>query len=158
MQPNYPIALWPTRLLFSALIASLCGCALVNDKVTTLFSANVDAVGVVNERVFLGKASFAGEREATLQLQSSHDPRLTCFGTLRFSATSSGVIDLSCSDGRSTRLEFQALSRASGSGRGMMGKDEFGLTYGLPPEKAAGLLGLSADRLTPPKSLDGESE
>lgn len=142
--------LWRMPLILSAALANLSGCASVNEKVTQWLSSGVDAIAMVDGKILRGKASFSSEREATLQLQSSDRPSLTCFGALRYTATTSGVVDFSCNDGRTLTTPFQSLSLLSGVGRGSVGNAEFALTYGLPPQKAASFLGLPADRLAMP--------
>ena len=47
-------------------------------------------------------------------------------------------------------VPFQSRSVLSGVGRGLAGKAEFALTYGLPVEKAASFLALPIERLTEP--------
>lgn len=133
------------------LAGGLAGCASVTKKMTGWFSSNVDVIGVVEGRILRGQATFPSEREATLQLQSSDTPILACAGVLRYTASRSGVIDLSCNDGRSVLLVFQPVSPLSGAGRGGAGKAEFALTYGLPPERAAAYLAVPLERLELPK-------
>jgi len=140
-----------TLLALLVLAGGLAGCASVTKKMTGWFSSNVDAIGVIDGRILRGQATFSSEREATLQLQSSDAPILACAGVLRYTASSSGVIDLSCNDGRSALLVFQPLSPLSGAGRGGAGKAEITLTYGLPPEKAAAYLAVPLEQLELPK-------
>jgi hypothetical protein len=137
-----------------ALLLGFSGCAMVSDKIGGWLSSNSEALAVVDGRVLRGQANFAREREATFQLQTQDQPALSCFGTLRFTATASGVIDMSCNDGRALALAFQSLGPLSGIGRGLLGNVEFGLTFGLSPERAAAYLAVPADRLMPPKPKD----
>ena len=129
----------------------LLGCAAVSEKTTELFSSNTPAIAVFDGRVLWGRANFTSAHEATLQLQTTDAPTLTCSGSLRYTATNSGSVGLACSDGRSASLAFQALSALSGAGRGQVGSAGFVLTYGLAPEQAAGYLGLPAERLVRPE-------
>ena len=134
------------------LAISLTGCTSVNEKMTGWLSSNVDAIAVLDGKVLRGEATFPNEREATLQLQSNDTPSLTCLGQLRYTATSSGVVNFTCNDGSSTMVPFQSRSVLSGVGRGLAGKAEFALTYGLSIERAASFLALPIERLTEPTS------
>ena len=136
--------------LVGASVAGICGCTSLTEKTTRWLSSDVVAYGVLDARVMRGQANFASEREATLQLQSSGAPGLSCFGTLRFTASNSGVVDFSCSDGRLLMVPFRSLSVLSGAGRGLSGQTQMAISYGLPTEKAASFLGLPADRLVMP--------
>jgi len=130
---------------------TLSGCAMVVEKGTGWLSSDADALAVMGSRVLRGEANFARERVGTLQLKTTDAPPVHCFGSLRYTATTSGTIDMACNDGRQFVLPFQEISQLSGTARGMAGDQPFALTYGMSPERAAGYLGLPADKLTPPK-------
>ena len=143
----------PARAVLVSLGAVvITGCTTVVEKTTGWLSSGADVYAVTNGRVLRGTANFARDRRATLEMQAAEIPALRCFGALRYTATSSGTITLSCSDGQQVVLPFQELSPLSGTARGVGDKENFGLTYGLPAEKAAGYLGLPEDRLVPPKA------
>lgn len=129
----------------------LCGCSTIDQTASNVFSSNADASGVFAGRVLLGKANFTTAREGTVHLQSDEAPSLNCFGNLRFTATTSGVVGFSCSDGSSPAIPFQALSPLRGSGRTQVGSNVFALTYGLQPEMAAAYLAVPVERLPRPK-------
>lgn len=139
-----------SKLGWLLLSLSLTGCASVNEKVTGWLSSNVEAIGVFDGKILRGKATFPSEREATLHLQSNDIPSLSCLGALRYTATSSGVVDFSCNDGRFGMVPIQSRSVLSGVGRGWVGKAEFTLTYGLPVERAASFLALPIEQLAEP--------
>jgi hypothetical protein len=128
----------------------LSGCAGVAEKFDGWLASNTQAIAVVDGRVLRGQASFTKEREATVALQSSTGPSLTCLGPLRYSASITGWVDLSCSNGQAVRVNFRSLSPLSGTGRGLLGSSEFALTYGLEPEQAAAFLELPVERLLEP--------
>ena len=139
-----------SKLGWVLLALSLTGCSSVNEKMTGWLSSNVDAIAVLDGKVLRGEATFPNEREATLQLQSSDTPSLTCLGALRYTASNSGVVNFTCNDGSTSMVPFQSRSVLSGVGRGLTGKAEFALTYGLSVEKAASFLALPVERLTEP--------
>ena len=127
--------------------ATLAGCATVAEETTRLFSSNTPAIAVVDGRVLWGVANFTSAREATVQLQNAEIPRLACSGTLRYTATSSGSVSISCTNGHSLTSTFQALSALSGAGSNLVASPGFAFTYGLTADKAAGYLRLPAERL-----------
>ncbi len=146
-----------TALLFT-------GCASVTEKTTGWLSSNSQVFGTVGGQILRGEANFVREREATFQLQSGvvmqadqsdvtvkSASNLSCFGRMHYTATSSGVVNLACSDGRTFVLVFTSLSPVSGMARDVSGSSDFALTYGLPPEKAAGYLAVSLEQLVPLK-------
>jgi hypothetical protein len=137
-------------LLASAL--GLPACSSMGVKVTDWLSSNVDAIGVLDGRILLGQANFPSEREATIGLQARDTPGLSCFGPLRYTSSTAGVINFSCNDGRSVLLPFQSISSLRGAGRVALGSGEFALTYGLTPEKAASFLAVPASQLVPAAS------
>jgi hypothetical protein len=152
---------WRTPLLAAWVVLSLTACASVNESLGDLFlSSNADLIGVLDGRVLRGRANFTGEREATFQLQSSDAPRLSCFGPLSFTATSTGLVNFSCSDARSVLVEVHTMSQLTGTGRSRPGPVALALTYGLGTEKAAAYLGVAHERLVPPRKFalfpDGE--
>lgn len=130
----------------------MAGCSTVVEKSVGYLSSNADVLAVKQGQVLLGRANFARERRATLELQSRDGPPLQCLGRLRYTATSSGTIDMSCSDASQWVLPFQELSPLVGIGQATEKPGAFRLSYGLPPERAAGYLGVPLDQLEPAKS------
>lgn len=119
-------------LLAGALL--LGGCAAVNDVTMRALATSVPALAVVGERVLTGEVLLYTDRSGKLQLRSENEPVLSCMGALRYTATSSGTVNLSCSDGRQAQLSFTALGETSGYSGTVGGPISF--TYGLAPESA----------------------
>lgn len=119
-------------LLAGALL--LGGCAAVNDITMRALATSAPALAVVGERVLTGEMLLYTDRSGKLQLRSESEPTLNCMGTLRYAATSSGTVNLSCSDGRQAQLPFTALGETSGYSGTAGGPTS--LTYGLAPESA----------------------
>lgn len=134
-----PVRLLPLLLAFACW--SLSGCSIMG--------VTVQASAVLDGHILLGRANFPSEREGTIELQAQDRPHLSCFGPLRYTSSTAGVVSLSCNDGRSVRLAFQALSTLSGSGRAALGSGELALTYGLSPDQAASYLAVPASHLLP---------
>ncbi len=122
----------PVLLLAGVLL--LGGCAAVNDATMRALATPAPALAVVGERVLTGEMLIYTDRSGKLQLRSEGEPALSCMGTLRYTATASGTVNLSCSDGRQARLSFTALGESSGHG-GAPG-EPISFTYGLAPESA----------------------
>lgn len=110
----------------------LGGCARLNDATMRALATPAPALAVVGERVLAGQALIYTDRSGTLELQATAEPGLSCMGTLRYTATSRGTVNLRCSDGLQAQFPFMALSEASGHGSG--GTASF--TYGLEPGPA----------------------
>lgn len=119
-------------LLAGALL--LGGCATVNDLTMRALASSAPALAVVGERVLTGEMLLYTDRSGKLQLRSEGEPALDCMGTLRYAATTSGTVNLSCSDGTQAQLRFTALGETSGYGSTPVGPISF--TYGLKPEPA----------------------
>lgn len=161
-------AFWPATLVCVGALA-LGGCTAITEGARGVMASSADAYAVLDGRVLTGDARFYSERDARVQVHSSDDPTLSCFGPLRFNATTSGVVEFNCSNGRTATVYFQAMGPLSGAGRGVLDdvpqgmpmgtnmanatkpRPEFVLTYGLAPAKAVGYLAVPADRLVPPK-------
>lgn len=127
--------------------AGLSGCARVTDKLTRWLSTSVDAAAVFDGHLLRGPANFPSEREASFELVSADDSHLACMGNLRYTASLSGVIDFSCSDGRALSLPFRAYSPLSGTGKMALDSTEYALAYGLTPQNTAAYLALPMERL-----------
>ena len=125
----------------------LSGCARVTDKLTRWLSTSVDAAAVFDGHLLRGPANFPSEREASLELVSADDSHLACMGSLRYTASQSGMVDFSCSDGRALSLPFRAYTPLSGAGKMTLGNTDFALAYGLTPQNTAAYLALPVERL-----------
>jgi hypothetical protein len=150
MKSSQSFSPWRNPLLAAWVVLCLTACASVNESLGDLFlSSNAEAIGVLDGRVLRGRANFTGEREATFHLQSSDAPKLSCFGPLSYTATSTGLVNFACSDARSVLVEVHTLSQLTGTGRSRPGPAALALTYGLGTEKAAAYLGVAPERLIP---------
>jgi hypothetical protein len=125
---------YPRSVLLLAGALLLGGCAAINDATMRALASSASAQAVIGERVVTGEMLLYTDRSGKLQLRSDVAPALSCMGALRYTATTSGAVNLSCSDGTQARLPFTALSETSGYG-GMPG-GPVSFTYGLAPEPA----------------------
>jgi hypothetical protein len=123
-----------TGVLLFALPLLLGGCARVNDMTANLLASDVPAHAVIGERLLAGRALLYADRTGSLTLQGRGEPALSCMATLRYTASTSGTLDLRCSDGLQARMPFTALGETSGHAR--TAPQAISLAYGLDPEAA----------------------
>jgi hypothetical protein len=122
----------PVLLLAGALL--LGGCAAVNDATMRVLATPSPAWAVVGDKLLTGQALLYTDRSGTLEMQTAAGPALSCMGTMRYTATSSGTVNLRCTDGMQAQLPFTALGETSGYGGAAGGPVSF--AYGLEPGPA----------------------
>lgn len=125
-----------TIALWLALPLVLGGCARVNDITMRTFATSAQAHAVIGNAVLTGRTTLYADRTGTVDLQAGGDKGLSCMGTMRYTSTSKGVVNLRCSDGLEVQLEFTALTETSGHGQGRYPGGTASLTYGLDAEGA----------------------
>lgn len=126
----------PTRALLLMAALALGGCASLNEATMRSLATPVPALAVVGDRVLTGEALLYTDRRATLQLSSGGEPALNCMGAVRYTASTGGTVQLSCSDGTQARMNFLALTETSGHGSGRTSTQSVSFTYGLDPAPA----------------------
>lgn len=124
----------PYSVLLFAGALLLSGCAAVNDATMRVLATPSPTWAVVGEQLLTGQTLLYTDRSGTLELQTTADPALSCMGTLRYTATSSGVVNLRCNNGLQAQLPFTALGESSGYGGTAGGPISF--AYGLEPGPA----------------------
>lgn len=129
-QPRTPIT------LLAALLLVLGGCAKVNDITMRAFATPAVSHAVVGNTVLTGRTTLYADRSGTLDLQADGDKGPSCMGTMRYTSTTKGVVNLRCSDGLEVQLDFTALTEASGYGQGRFPGGAASFTYGLDAEGA----------------------
>lgn len=145
--------------LAGVLLACLSGCAGMGEKVTGWLSTDSESYAVLGGRILSGKTNFPRDRQGNVSLQAVDGAApLQCSGSFVYLASTSGNIELSCSDGRTLRLGFMALGPVSGIARGTQAGIGMSFTYGLAPDKAAGYLGVPAERLPSAKPATPPSD
>ena len=127
----------------------MAACSTVDEAAANVFASRTQATALHAGQVLQGQASFTAARAGTVQLQSATTPPLSCFGAIRYTATSSGVATLSCSDGAAVAVPFDAVGPLRGAGRVQLGAGVFSLTYGLPPDMVAAYLGVPLAQVQP---------
>ena len=136
-----PMPLLHKTLVVSLLpLAWLSGCASLNDATMGLLSSTAPALAVVDGRVLGGEVRLYTDRTGVVSLSATEAPVLDCMGSLRYTASSHGVMNLRCSNGHEAMLSFNALSETSGHARGPGPRDAASLTWGLAPGPASAWL------------------
>ncbi len=114
------------------LATGLGGCAWMYEKTRRAVATPSLALAVIGNRLLTGKAVLYTDRSATIELSNKDDPPLSCLGTMNYTNSMGGVLDMRCNDGSQIRLPYTALSDTKGRAAG----GGVSLTYGLPPENA----------------------
>jgi hypothetical protein len=136
------------------LVAALCSCAKVNDTGLRLVSTRVDAFAVINGRLLTGDVILIPDRTGRVILATDADPAMTCMGAMRYTASVSGEMDLSCGDGTSTRLRYSLITETRGYAYGASALGPISVAFGLPFQEATAYLRIpDGKRLVP--SADG---
>jgi hypothetical protein len=126
------------------------GCSTVNDKALRAFSSKVSAYAIVGGRLLQGDLNLMPDRTGKVTLLSAGDGHAgesyTCVGSLRYEATHSGVMDLRCSDGAFTVLNYSLISETRGFAYGGSPDVPASLTFGIPVNEATAYLHISSNR------------
>lgn len=129
----------------------LAGCAHVGDAGMTMMGSSVGAVAVLQDTLLLGRVTLLTDRTGTVSLAAAapqvaqlpltpNVPRLTCTGSLYYTATTTGVINLRCNDGLVQGLAFTALSATRGLAQGSTALGPLSMVFGMAPADAVGYL------------------
>jgi len=127
-------AYYPRARLLLAVILLATGCASVNDMTMKLLASGVTVYAVVGDHVLSGEATLYTDRSGTLTLAGKTGDDANCVGSMRYTSSTGGTIQLRCSDDLQTTLAFTALTETSGHARALPGHAS--LTYGLAAESA----------------------
>lgn len=118
----------------------ILGCAAVNDKAQRLFSSRANAIAVVNGQLMNGVVDVLPDRTGTVSLTADGEPSVRCAGPLRYTGSTSGSIELQCSNGSRADLQINAMTDTRGYAYGHSGKSESSLTYGFQDSDAIAML------------------
>lgn len=129
-----------TFALSTLLVLSVAGCARINDAGMRLVASSAPALAIVEDTPLSGKAVVAIDRSGTLNLESETEPKVKCMGTMRYTATTSGVATLKCSNGVDVLMPFNAISETKGYGSGRTAQGVASFTFGMDLEDAIAYL------------------
>lgn len=144
----------------------LSACARINDAGMAVFSSTVPAIAIVNGQLLQGDMQLYPDRTGTVTLRSDADVNSTaaagplpnlvqapakgvvasCMGRMRYTATTTGTVDLNCNDGASAGLQVNLLGETRGYGRGVTGAGDASLVFGMAPAEARAHLVVPANR------------
>jgi hypothetical protein len=133
-----------TKYIFNAVLLvfalDLSGCAKVNDKTLGWFSSGVDAYAIVSGQLISGDVILIPDRTARLSFSAKSGPVTTCAGSMRYTASSSGTIDLRCNNGAVAQLQFTLITETRGYAYGKTDDGPVSLTFGLSATDARAFL------------------
>lgn len=141
------------RVLGALALAGLAGCAMVNDRALRLVSSKAQATLLVNGQLMEGSVLLSPDRTGTVEFAADKGDIARCGGGLRFTASSSGSMDLRCSDGTAVELAFTLLRETRGYAYGQTAAGTISLVFGMPALDAQAYL-----RLPPGRKLAANPE
>lgn len=133
------------RLATCGLLALLAGCADLNDTGLAALATRVQAYAVVDEQLVQGEMALFPDHTGTVSLRaepaaavkpSGKPPLTSCVGRLRYTATTSGTVDLRCNDGAVADLRMALIGDTRGYGYGQTATGLASLTFGMSPVEA----------------------
>lgn len=149
----------PLRIFVNVAVACtalwLAGCAKVNDTSLRLVSTRVDAFAVVNGQVLSGNVILIPDRTARVTFSPEKGAELACLGSMRHTATNSGSVELTCSDGTNTQLQYTLLTETRGYAYGTNAAGPASLVFGLSPQDARAYLTVPAGKRLVVQETDG---
>jgi hypothetical protein len=122
------------------LLMGLQGCASLNEKALRLFSARAKSIAIVRGQVLTGHIDLLPDRTGTASLAADGESPVRCVGHLRYTGSSSGTLDLRCSDASNIAMQFSAMTEISGYAYGQTSSDDASLAYGLSEVDATAIL------------------
>lgn len=144
-------------ILMACVAWGLSACARINDAGMAVFSSTVPATAIVNGQLLQGEMQLYPDRTGVVTLRSDADvnstasgpsPGLTpapapakgvvasCMGRMRYTATTTGTVDLRCNDGATADLKVTVLGETRGHGYGTTGTGDASLVFGMAPAEA----------------------
>ncbi|MFZ3127665.1 MAG: hypothetical protein WA136_06570 [Rhodoferax sp.] len=143
-------------VLMACVAWGLSACARINDAGMAVFSSTVPAIAIVNGQLLQGEMQLYPDRTGVVTLRSDADVNSTagggaspslvqapakgvvasCMGRMRYTATTTGTVDLRCNDGATADLKVTVLGETRGHGYGATGTGDASLVFGMAPAEA----------------------
>ncbi|MCX7278699.1 MAG: hypothetical protein NTZ15_15470 [Burkholderiales bacterium] len=136
------------KAVLCTLVLALAGCDTVSTKAVSYLYSSMPALAVVDGVAYQGTATVALDRTGSVQLTSIQPPERVCAGNFRYTATTTGVLQLHCA-GVPTRMAFTAINDVKAYGWGGTESNPATFTFGMAPQDAAAYLRLPAAAATP---------
>jgi hypothetical protein len=118
-------------------VFELVGCAQINDTALSLFSSSVSAVAIVDGQRLQGDMKIFPNHTATITLRAVDSggvlagPLSNCMGWLRYTAATTGAVDLRCNGGVMAEINTTMLGETRGYGYGKTSSGAVSLAFGL---------------------------
>ena len=128
------------RSLMLCALLSLAGCASVNDLGMYLVESSASGYLLVHGQMLEGKVYLTPGRSGRVAFNDGEGTVTACNGTLRYTGTNSGEIDLRCNDGTAAVLKFTLLSETRGFAYGSSDGMPVNLAFGLSKPAAMAYL------------------
>ena len=119
----------------------LAGCAHINESSLSLFTTKVDSFLLVNGQLLKGNVFLMPDRSGRVAFSGGEGNINSCNGTLHYSGTNAGEIDLRCNDTSSAVLKMTLISETRGFAYGSTGAMPVNLAFGLTEAEAQAYLG-----------------
>lgn len=142
-------------------LQGLTGCAQINDTGMSLLSSTVPAVAIVDAQLLQGEIKLFPDHTGTVTLRA---PGLgaasltSCVGRLRYTATTTGSIDLRCNGGVMADVKTTLLGDTRGYGYGSTASGMASLAFGMTSAESRAHLIVPPNRqlVSQPESSDLE--
>lgn len=125
---------------------ALSSCAMVNDMSKRVFATPANAIAIVGDQVLVGEVVLGVDRTGAVTLSTENGSPSSCVGSMRYTSTMAGAIDLRCSDGSTAELQFSMLGNSRGYAYGQTAKSAASLTFGLSNQEARAYLLVPANK------------
>lgn len=138
--------------LAAGVLCAMTGCAQLNDASLALFSSTLPAVAIVDDQLLQGEMQLFPDHTGTVNLRSkgttvSGASALTsCMGRLRYTASTTGAIDLRCNGGVRADISMTLLGDTRGYGYGPTASGMGSLAFGLSAAESRAHLVVPANR------------
>ena len=127
-------------------LSVLSGCAKMNEYASWPLTSSIAAVAIVNAQLLQGEVRLVPDRTGRVTLSAAQGAVTSCVGSLRFTGTTAGAIDLRCNDGSAVDMQFAMLSEVRGYAYGQSASGPVSLTFGLSNAEAQAYLKVPAKR------------
>lgn len=126
----------------ACLLVSVLGCAQLNDTGLAILSSNLPAVAIVDGQLLQGEIQLFPDYTGTVSLHVPGAPAAdpgalsSCVGRLRYTATSTGAIDLRCNGGVVGNLQMTLFGDTRGFGYGTTVNGSASLAFGMSSQES----------------------
>lgn len=131
------------------LLLGLGGCANLGNMVVQLGSSRPSAILQVQGQRLDGTLTLSPDRTGTLDATAKQGEPSVCMGSVRFTSSTQGDIDLRCNDGTAAALKFSMLTAVKGYAYGASQNGPVALTFGMVDDEARAYLQSPPAAVTP---------